>query len=82
MAAPIPPMLKYSVVYNLLNCPPIVIKFESKLIVCKVLYFKAQYFLRLRSPLIIKINFVQRPVVLKTSLLFIKSLNKTETVIV
>ena len=50
MAAPIPPMLKYSVVYNLLNCPPIVIKFESKFIVCKVLYFKAQYFLRLQSP--------------------------------
>ena len=43
MAAPIPPMLKYSTVYNLLNFPPILIKFESKFIVCKVLYFKAQY---------------------------------------
>ena len=51
MAAPIPPMLKYSIVYNLLNFPPILIKFVSKFIVCKVLYFKAQYLLRLRSPL-------------------------------
>ena len=53
MAAPIPPMLKYSVVYNLLNFPPILIKYVSKFIVCKVLYFKAQYLLRLRSSLII-----------------------------
>ena len=52
MVSPIPPMLKYSVVYNLLNFPPILIKFVSKFIVCEVLYFKAQYFLRLRSPLI------------------------------
>ena len=51
MAAPIPPMLKYSIVYNLLNFPPILIKFVSKSIVCKVLYFKAQYLLRLCSPL-------------------------------
>ena len=45
MAAPIPPMLKYSIVYNLLNFPPILIKFMSKFIVCKVPYFKAQYLL-------------------------------------
>ena len=51
MAAPIPLMLKYSIVYNLLDFPPILIKFVSKLIVCKVLYFKAQSLLRLRSPL-------------------------------
>ena len=51
MAAPILPMLKYSIVYNLLIFPPILIKFVSKFIVCKVLYFKAQYILRLRSPL-------------------------------
>ena len=51
MEVPIPPMLKYSIVYNLLNFPPILIKFVSKFIVCKVLYFKAQYLLRLRSPL-------------------------------
>ena len=51
MAAPIPPMLKYSMVCNLLNFPLILIKFESKFIVCKTLYFKAQYLLMLRSPL-------------------------------
>ena len=51
MAAPIPPMLKYSIVYNLLSFPPILIKFVPKFIVCKVLYFKAHYILRLRSPL-------------------------------
>ena len=51
MAASIPPMLKYSIVHNLLNFPPILIKFVSKIIVCKVLYLKAQYLLRLRSPL-------------------------------
>ena len=51
MAAPNPPMLKFSTVYNLLNFPTIMIKFVSKCIVCKVLYFKAQYLLRLRSPL-------------------------------
>ena len=49
MAAPIPPMLKYSIVYNLFIFPPIFIKFVSKFIVCKVLYFKAQCLLRLRS---------------------------------
>ena len=51
MVAPIPPMLKYSIVYSLLNFQPILIKFVSKFIVCKVLYFKAQYLLWLRSPL-------------------------------
>ena len=50
MAAPIP-MLKYSIVRNFLNSPPILIKFVSKFIVCKVLYFKAKCVLRLRSPL-------------------------------
>ena len=39
----IPPKLKYSVVYNLTNFPPILIKFVSKFIVCKGLYFKAHY---------------------------------------
>ena len=55
MAVPILPMLKYSVVNNLLNFPPIFIKCMSEYkmyIVCKVLYFKAQYLLKLRSPLI------------------------------
>ena len=56
MAAPIPPMLKYSIVYNLLNFPPILIKFMSKFIVCKVPYFKAQYLLRLRSPVTISVR--------------------------
>ena len=51
MVAPIPPMLKYSIIYNLLNFPPILIKFVSEFIVCKVLYFKAQNLLGLRSPL-------------------------------
>ena len=51
MAAPILPMLKYSIVYNLLNFPPILIKFVSKFIVCKVPYFKAQCLLRLHSSL-------------------------------
>ena len=51
MAATIPPMLKYSIAYNLHNFPPILIKCVSKFIICKVLYFKAQYLLRLRSPL-------------------------------
>ena len=51
MAAPISPMLKYSIVYNLLNFPPILIKIMSKFIVYKVLYFKAQNLLRLCSPL-------------------------------
>ena len=41
MAVPIPPMLNYSVVYNFLNSPPILIRFVSKLMVCKVLYFEA-----------------------------------------
>ena len=51
MVAPIPPVLKYSNVYNLLNFPLILIKFVSKFIAHKVLYFKAQHLLRLRSPL-------------------------------
>ena len=51
MVAPILLMLKYSIAYNLLNFPPILIKFVLKFIVCKVLYFKAQYLLRLHSPL-------------------------------
>ena len=51
MAAPIPPLLKYSIVYNLLNFPPMLIKFMPTFIVWKVLYFKVQYRLRLRSPL-------------------------------
>ena len=33
MVAPIAPMLKYSIVYNLLNFPPILIKFVSKFFV-------------------------------------------------
>ena len=51
MAAPIPSVLKYSIVYNLLNVPPILLKFVSEFIVCKNLYFKAQYLLGLHSPL-------------------------------
>ena len=43
MAAPIPPMLKYSVVHNFLNSPPILIKFISKFMVCKVIYFKVAF---------------------------------------
>ena len=54
MAAPIPPTLKYSIVRNFLNSPPIFIKFVSKFNVCKVLYFKAKYALRLRFPLRIR----------------------------
>ena len=37
MVAPIPPMLKYSIVHNFLNSLPILIKFVSKFMVCKVL---------------------------------------------
>ena len=40
MAAPNPSKLKYSIVYKYLNFLPILIKFVSKFIVCKVLYFK------------------------------------------
>ena len=47
---PIQQMLKYSIAYNLLNFQPILIKFASKSIVCKVLNFKAQYILMLHSP--------------------------------
>ena len=54
MAAPIPPILKYSIVDNLLNFPLILIKSVSKFIVCKVFYCKAQYLLRLRFPLTLK----------------------------
>ena len=49
MAAPIPQMLKY--VYNLLNFQSIWIKFVTKFFVFKVIYFKTQYLLGLRSPL-------------------------------
>ena len=45
-------------VYHLLNFPPILIKFVSKFIVWKVLYFKAQYLLRLHSPLIKRYHFM------------------------
>ena len=38
MAVPIPPMLKYSLAYNLLNFPRILFKFVSKFLVCKVIY--------------------------------------------
>ena len=51
MAAPIPPKLKYSIVLNVLNSPPILIMFVSKFMVCKALYFEVQYVLKLRSPL-------------------------------
>ena len=51
MAAPIQAMFKYSIVRNFLNSPPILIKYVSKFMVRKVLYFEAQYALRLRSPL-------------------------------
>ena len=51
MAAPIPPILKCLIVHNFLNFPPILFKFVSKFMVCKVFYFEAQYALRLRSPL-------------------------------
>ena len=50
MVAPIPPMLKYSIVYNLLNFPPILIKFMSRFILRKVLYFKAKYFFKVVFP--------------------------------
>ena len=43
-----------SVVHNFLNSPLILIKFVSKFMVCQVLYFEAQYALRLRSLLIIR----------------------------
>ena len=55
MAAPIPQIVKYSIVYNLLNFQPIFIKFMPKFIVCKVLYFKAQNLLRLHSPLLVDV---------------------------
>ena len=54
MAAHIPPMLKYSIVHHFLNSPPVLIKFVSKFI---VKFFKAQYALRLRSPLIMSATF-------------------------
>ena len=38
MAAPIPPMLKYSTYHNFLHSPPILIRFVSKFMDCKVLY--------------------------------------------
>ena len=66
MVAPIPPMLKYSIAYNLLNFPLILIKFVSKFIVCKVHFFKAQYILRLRFPLssMICYSYIAEPVLL------------------
>ena len=48
MAVPISTMLKYSVINNF---PPILIVFVSKFMGCKVLYFEAQYALKLRFPL-------------------------------
>ena len=45
-------MLKYSIVNNFLNSPLILIKFVSKFMVCKFLYFEAQHAFRLRSCLI------------------------------
>ena len=44
MVAPIPSMFKYSIVRIILNSPPISIKFVSKFMICKVLYFKKQCF--------------------------------------
>ena len=38
-------------VHNFLNSPPILIKFVSKFMVRKVLYFEAKYTVWLRSPL-------------------------------
>ena len=37
--APSPTMLKYSIIHSFLNSPPILIKFVSSFIVCKVLTF-------------------------------------------
>ena len=51
MAVPIPLMLKYLIVHNFLNSPPNLIKFLKKFMVYEVLYFEAQYALRVRSPL-------------------------------
>ena len=51
MAALIAPMLKYSVVNNVLNSWPILIQFVSKFMVFEALYFTIQYALRLRPPL-------------------------------
>ena len=44
MGAPIPLILKYSIVYNLLNFPPILIKFVSKFIVVKFFTLKHNVF--------------------------------------
>ena len=44
MAAPIQPMLKHSIVYNLINFPPIMIKSVSKFIVCKFFPLKHNTF--------------------------------------
>ena len=40
IAAPIPPMLKYSIEHNFLDSFPVLIKFVSKFMVCKPLYLK------------------------------------------
>ena len=77
MGSPIPPVFKYSIVYNLLNFPPILIKFESKFIVCKVLYFKAQYFLRLRYPLNCQTEFNQTHDSYASCLIVERSITKT-----
>ena len=58
----IPPMLKYWIVHYFLNSPLILIKFVSKFVVCKVVYFEAQCALRLRSPL----TFMAIKIMLKT----------------
>ena len=49
--------VKILTVHNFLKSPPIVIKFVSKFMVCKVLYFEAQYALQLHSPLILNRDF-------------------------
>ena len=47
-------MLKYSIVHDFLNSPPILIKFVSEFMVCKAFYFEVQLALRLRFPLRMK----------------------------
>ena len=44
MAAPIPPMLKYSIVYNLLIFPTILIKFVSNSLFVKFFILKRKAF--------------------------------------
>ena len=59
MAAPISSMFKYSIVCNILNSPPIFIKFVLKCMVCKVLFLEAQYALRLYSSLMVHMKKIQ-----------------------